>query len=39
MVAHRPQTIAIADRVLQIDRGRLISIHAASAKLDYEFAS
>jgi ATP-binding cassette subfamily B protein RaxB len=39
VVAHRPQTIAIADRVLQIDRGRLVSMRGASAKLDYEFAS
>jgi ABC-type transport system involved in cytochrome bd biosynthesis fused ATPase/permease subunit len=39
MVAHRPQTIAIADRVLQIEGGRLVSMRVASAQLDYEFAS
>lgn len=39
MIAHRPQTIAIADRILQIDGGRLVSLHTASAKFDHEFAS
>lgn len=39
MVAHRPQTIAIADRILQLDGGRLVSVHAASAKFDHEFVS
>jgi ATP-binding cassette subfamily B protein RaxB len=39
MVAHRPQTIAIADRILQIDGGRLISVHPVPAELENEFAS
>jgi len=39
MVAHRPQTIAIADRVLNIAGGRLIPMRAASASFDHEFVS
>ncbi len=38
MIAHRPQTIAIADRVLHMEAGRLVPMHAASDRFNHEFA-
>ncbi|MFL6417775.1 MAG: peptidase domain-containing ABC transporter [Bryobacteraceae bacterium] len=39
MVAHRPQTIAIADRVLRIENGRLVSAEARPQRFHNEFVS
>ncbi len=39
MIAHRPQTIAIADRVLNLDAGRLVPIHETAASCKHEFVS
>jgi ATP-binding cassette subfamily B protein RaxB len=38
MIAHRPQTVAIADRVFHIDGGRLVLLHGAVADFHHEFA-
>jgi ATP-binding cassette subfamily B protein RaxB len=39
MIAHRPQTIAIADRVLNLETGRLIPADETPAGFKHEFVS
>jgi ATP-binding cassette subfamily B protein RaxB len=39
MIAHRPQTIAIADRVLNLETGRLVPANETPAVFKHEFVS